>query len=343
MMKPMIEYRFIFESYKSPSSRVTCPSCGHKNVFTLYIDTLTGERLPEKYGRCNRADSCGYFQNPYADGFAAKVEMSKTTCRSVASVNTLPNPTKILPNSCTDFGKTATLPTPPTPFYIDQLVFRKSLLHFSENHFTQYLTKLFGKDISENLSRKYHVGTSKHWPGATVFWQVDLMGNIRSGKIILYGSDGKRIKQPFNHNTWVHAVLHLENFNLHQCLFGEHLLAGNTKPVAIVESEKTAIIASIYLPQFIWLAAGGKEGLNQVKCQVLKDRQVTLWPDVNAFAKWKKKANEFGFGISDLIEKNATEDQRAKGWDLADYLIRCDSTGLAMTDYDYPVMWDVEL
>lgn len=35
---------------------------------------------------------------------------------------------------------------------------------------------------------------------------------------------GKRIKEPYNHVTWVHSVLHKEDYNLKQCFFGEHLL-----------------------------------------------------------------------------------------------------------------------
>jgi len=49
---------------------------------------------------------------------------------------------------------------------------------------------------------------------------------------------GKRVKEPFNHITWVHKALKQPDFNLKQCLFGEHLLQDKTKPVAIVESEK---------------------------------------------------------------------------------------------------------
>ncbi len=42
-------------------------------------------------------------------------------------------------------------------------------------------------------------------------------------------------------------------------LFGEHLLPMNRgKPVAIVESEKTALVAAYYLPEYVWLASGGK-------------------------------------------------------------------------------------
>ena len=48
--------------------------------------------------------------------------------------------------------------------------------------------------------KRYHVGTSKHWQGDTVFWQTDSNGRIRTDKIILYNSQtDKRVKQPFCH------------------------------------------------------------------------------------------------------------------------------------------------
>ena len=101
---------------------------------------------------------------------------------------------------------------------------------------------------------------------------------------------------------------------------------GNSKPVAIVESEKTAIIASVYLPQFVWLAAGNKDGLNFHKCKCLASRTVVLYPDLNAFEKWSLKAKEFShialFTVSDLLERKATEAEKKEGLDLADYLIR---------------------
>ncbi|MBK8966966.1 MAG: hypothetical protein IPM36_09860 [Lewinellaceae bacterium] len=57
---------------------------------------------------------------------------------------------------------------------------------------------------------------------------------------------------------WAHAVF-ATDFQLAQCLFGEHQLQiGNTgKKVALVESEKTAVLMSGLLPDYIWLATGG--------------------------------------------------------------------------------------
>ena len=148
---------------------------------------------------------------------------------------------------------------------------------------------------------------------------------------MLYDQTGHRVKEPFNYITWVHTVLKIEPYNLNQCLFGEHLLNGGTLPVAIVESEKTVCIASIYLPQFIWLACGQLQGLNADNCKVLSGRTVLLFPDLKGFDKWQQKAKELEsqipdvrFVVSDYLEKNASEVDKAKGLDLADYLIQFD-------------------
>jgi len=111
-------------------------------------------------------------------------------------------------------------------------------------------------------------------------------------------------------------------------LFGEHLLIDKTKPVAIVESEKTAVIASVYLPQFIWVAVGSLTNLNTEKCIILKGRTVTLFPDLNGFEKWSIKAKELSqlanITVSNLLERKATECEKRQGLDLADYLLKYD-------------------
>jgi len=149
---------------------------------------------------------------------------------------------------------------------------------------------------------------------------------------MLYDSTtGCRVKHPYNHITWAHSALKLKDYNLQQCFFGEHLLKLHPKlPVSIVESEKTAIIASVYFPQFIWLATGGKHGFKWTTPQVfnvLKTRHITLWPDIKAYDDWKLKATELAktglqVTISNLLEQVATESEREAGLDIADYLIR---------------------
>jgi hypothetical protein len=75
----------------------------------------------------------------------------------------------------------------------------------------------------------------------------------------------------------------------------EHLLRDNTKMVAIVESEKTAIIASIYLPDMIWLACGGCGNLSLKLCEPLKGRKVVLFPDAGLKNGLKKQTSYLPF------------------------------------------------
>ena len=178
--------------------------------------------------------------------------------------------------------------------------------------------------------KDYRVGTSKHWPGSCVFWQTDINGCVRTGKVMLYDADnGKRVKHPFNHVTWVHSLLMLPDFNLRQCFFGEHLLPMNRgKPVAIVESEKTALVAAYYLPEYVWLASGGKNGcFNNEALRVLRGRQVILYPDIGATDQWRQKLTQLrDLGIEtsifNFLEEVATDDERTAGLDIADYLLQ---------------------
>ncbi|GAB6395559.1 MAG: hypothetical protein MdMp024_1871 [Bacteroidales bacterium] len=168
----------------------------------------------------------------------------------------------------------------------------------------------------------YRIGTTKD--GGTIFWQIDAKGNVRAGKIIHYKPDLHRNKD--KPPSWAHTALKLPDFNLQQCLFGLHLLRGNNKPVAIAESEKTALVASVYMPEFVWLATGGCGNLSAERSEPLRGRKVILYPDAGMYNKWKEKAALLSticdVSVSDLIEKRATAEERADGLDIADFLLR---------------------
>ena len=233
----------------------------------------------------------------------------------------------------------------PVEVFKQSLQIEKNVIQVAEtNHFVKFLIDLFGVEVASQLVSRYFIATSKHWNGATVFWQIDTQGKVRTGKIMLYNpTTGKRVKNLELPVYWVHKALKQPEFELRQCLFGEHLLIDKTKPVAIVESEKTAVIASVYLPQFIWLAFGGI-GFNADKSQVLKGRTVTLFPDCSlpkegkptAFEQWSSKAKELShlaiFTVSDLLERKATEAEKKQGFDLADYLIKYDYKAFALPE-----------
>ena len=104
------------------------------------------------------------------------------------------------------------------------------------------------------------------------------------------------------------------------------------KVVALVESEKSALIASGVYPDYVWLATGGKSQLSIDKLKALKGRTVIMFPDVDGFEYWTVKAKEVEtIGckviVSDLLEKNATAEDRANKIDIADWLIRYLSAG----------------
>lgn len=74
--------------------------------------------------------------------------------------------------------------------------------------------------------------------------------------------------------TWVHSLLKQRGvlpatWELTQCLSGEHLLKKYPeRQVILVEAEKTAVIGYVCLPQFVWVAVGGKSQLGD-KVEVL--------------------------------------------------------------------------
>lgn len=330
------------QPYSGMQSRYKCPACNHRNkTFSRYINTQTGEQLAPHVGKCDRQDNCGYHLTP--SQYFAETRLVHRPWSMVHSK----------PKKSMDYGPST------IDYYVNPNYVNDSFVNYQHNNFVQYLITRFGLDKADELVGAYRIGTGSYWHGATIFWQLDSLGYVRSGKIMLYNkATGKRVKQPFNHITWAHTVILKQmkegnaavgseqlpvgsyeklancqpataNFILKQCLFGEHLLiASPFKPVAIVESEKTAIIASAMMPGYIWLAAGSLDGLNADKCRVLNGRKVMLFPDVNAHRKWKLKAAELRrampgttFAVSDQLERLATELDRKKGVDLGDVLV----------------------
>lgn len=90
---------------------------------------------------------------------------------------------------------------------------------------------------------------------------------------------------------------------------------------------------------FLWLAVYNVSSLTIEKCQVLKGRKVFLFPDLNAYDNWSIKAKQFAidmpettFDISDLLERNAMAEEKSKGLEIADYLLRFDPK--AFQNYD---------
>jgi len=286
----MKQYKYILDK---SSKKFVCPNC-NKKTFVRYIETETGSYQFEDFGRCDRETNCGYHNTP-------KREIN-------------------------NWVNIVVKPKPETSFHDLGLV-SQSGRNFKQNNFVLFLKTLFTEAEVKVAILKYCIGTSKYWNGATIFWQIDNNEKVRHGKIMLYHSEtGKRVKNQNGKGyiNSVQSVLKLKGFNLSQCLFGLHLINEiNQKTIALVESEKTAIIMSIFKPQYTWLATGSKSGLKYDFLLPIKNYKIIAFPDKSEYSDWDKKAkelNKIGFDIivNDWLEQQNEYDD---GFDLADVYI----------------------
>lgn len=207
--------------------------------------------------------------------------------------------------------------------FIDAEVMRKSLTGYDKNNFTQSIKKIYPEIDIEARAKTAGIGTSKLWNGATIFFQIDENNKVRSGKIMLYDPETlKRVKEPFSHFNWLHSVLKLKDFNLSQCLFGLHLVKDDGKPIALIESEKTAFLMSLENDSYHWLATGGKSNFKYETLAPIKGKKIIAFPDKGEYKYWldiSERLTDFGFDIT--ISKTIEDGEFSTGTDLADLLL----------------------
>lgn len=340
------EYRYIFEK---GSRKHLCPECGKKR-FVRYVDTKTGEYLPEQYGRCDREANCGYHLNPYQDGYS-KMIWGKENGNSIVI------PTRWKPPT------TRKVQQPPVkPIYFDFEAFKRTLRpeHYENNNFIQ---NLFGrvqfpfdpKDVTRVIEL-YRLGTvsAGYRSGAVTFPFIDIDGNVRAVQVKQFDEANHTTGTDFLHSIlakyyndigkqlpeWLETYMSQDKKV--SCLFGEHLL--NKFPsnrIALVEAPKTAIYGTLYfgLPettdQYLWIAVYNKSSFSLDKVKPLQGRFVDVFPDLSkdggTFREWEAKAKEFErqlpgtqFKMYDFLEHEALEADRVNGEDIADYLTKLD-------------------
>ena len=285
-----------------------CPQC-KKNRFVLYIDSENDSYLSFKVGRCDREINCGYHLTPKTYFKNENKPYNPFTNYNVKEISK------------------------ETSYHAESELYN-SLNNYDKNNFVQFLYSKFNSVKVTNLLNEYRIGTSESWHDGTIFWQIDFQQKIRSGKVILYDKIGKRTK----YINWIHSLNiksnRIDSFNLNQCLFGEHLISKYDKPIAIVESEKTACIMNIMFEKYLWLATGSLQGLNTKKIKVLKNRTIILYPDLGVegkngspYTKWKSTSEELklkghDIKVSNLLEEKGSRIEREKGFDIADYFLK---------------------
>jgi hypothetical protein len=215
----------------------------------------------------------------------------------------------------------------PLTYHSHELLEKHTIDALVCDNLSQFLLSIFTHKEVQTLKSNYLLsGTNYHYNNATMFWQIDNEGDVRACKIMKYDAlTGKRIKKPYNLVNWLHKALKDDDFVLNQCLFGLHRIVFEDpiKTIAIVESEKTALIMSLYVPDYIWLATGSKQNLKLELLKPIKHRNIILFPDKGEYFDWHHTATElnkqyFKITVSDLIEHTDHD----RGFDLADlYLL----------------------
>ena len=275
------------------SKKFSCPNCNKKR-FVKYIEAESGYFAEDHFGRCDREIECGYHLYPKDNGL---INNEFTRALPIKKIE---------------------------PSYFNLDIQQKTMAKYEINPLVNYLISQYDYEEVILTIKKYQVGTSQTFDGSTIYWQKDNNGKVRSGKLMKYDPlTGKRSKNMDGNGiiTWAHSVLKIPDFKLKQCLFGLHLFHNDTKQVAIVESEKTAIIMSLELPQYVWMATGSLQGFKYELLEPIKSSQILAYPDKGGYVKWSEKANElnkkgFSIEVSKIIEKYECKE----GSDLADLL-----------------------
>ena len=307
--------RYHLQKYAGISSRHTCPACERPRCFTLYIDD-NGNILHPTVGRCDHESSCGYHRTP-RQYFRENPEHNRFIIPSKRSESrNLLHYRHARPDRASPGIIPQNLIPPPS----------------ATNDLITYLKTMIPSSSIDRIIADYRLASTPDQ--AIIFLQIDQDNQCRTGKIMQYNpTTGHRIKDPDKPGriNWLHSILKRRkqlppDWQLTQCLFGEHLLPQHQdKTIALVESEKTAIICAALMPQYLWLATGGKSGLTSERLNSLKGRKIIVFPDIDAFKDWQQKIFTFphlDIRISRLLEDNATPADRAAHIDLADWILK---------------------
>ena len=189
-------------------------------------------------------------------------------------------------------------------------------IQFTDN-FTLFLRKTFGMLEAEHVLKKYKVGRSwqkinatGRFENVTQFWYINKEFHILHDKKILYKDNGKR-----DRNYGGGRIFTKGKGYSGRCIFGEHLLKNRKEGerVFVVESEKAAIIGSLYFKKGVWVATGGKN--NFIREGTEKDW--TYLADIDAWEYW----SELKRGNTPKWWESFPEWEHGETDDIGDYII----------------------
>lgn len=176
--------------------------------------------------------------------------------------------------------------------------------------------KLSVNDMHQACDR-YYLGKTK--TGSPIYWMIDDLYRPLDAHI---GA------------TWISTLLKhreplIKSWHVEHCLFGLHLLAGNL-PIAVVESEASAIVLSALFPESIWMAYATTSHLSPDLFYPLEGHIVTIFPRTDPtlsnylffqeLITLTQKYYDIDITVDRILEDKATDDQKERCIDLLDYL-----------------------
>ena len=327
---------------RHPEWNKVCPHCKRKS-FSPLIDIHIERPVDDKNcGICDHRSSCGYKMNytewkeeyghlkerPTKEQSIALKRQREKEAEQIRRQEAERKANSFAPNRKTQ--------PPKVQAYLDRMAVLCHEMHTPDNRFMDYLYTLDpSKEKVDKAFKRYCIGSTIN--REIIYWQIDREGRVRTGKIMDYNPDGHRKKD--KNATWVHCQdftqLDPKEQLAPQCLFGEHLVGeliahppsdGENLRMAIVESEKSAIILSIIRPDILWLATGGIYNFKSEMLEVIKPFDVIVYPDADALDIWSKKVealNSAGYHLCIPLkyQEMCTPEARAKKWDLVDMML----------------------
>lgn len=182
-----------------------------------------------------------------------------------------------------------------------------------------------------HAAERYLLGKTKS--GQPVFWMIDDMLTPLDAHI---GTD-----------VWMSTLLKarepmLKYWRVSHCLFGLHLLMSDGRgkmsdadnhglPIAIVESEASAVVLSELYPECIWMAYATTLHLTTDLFAPLEGCTVTVYPRTDPtlstflffldLADVVKRQYDIDLTIDSILEDHATNDQKERCIDILDFIL----------------------
>lgn len=262
----MVRSKYLRWTLDSSKGKFRCPGCLYKGRLSPYWDNVAGVLMSvDRYGLCDRRNSCGYHVTPYMDnvkdiGYYYRAREVKKRLRYHLSKDGYRSRTAVIDTVNCNLART-----------ID----------------------------SKAVFSKYGCRTEVGQPDLVYYPYVDRDGNLRAVPGHRY-----RVNAVASHNkrTWYHRVypqdrLYNDQEKKVDCFFGEDLLVRYPgRVVGIVEGPKTALFCEKWFGRrdINWLATFNSHTIlaDLRSLSLLHNLRVEVFPDKDSYGYWHEVVSE---------------------------------------------------